>query len=78
MHIAEHDYNVKLAAAKRFLEQKFKVKVSLRLRGRQMMLKKEALEFMQGFFDKLVNDTVKLELPPKLEGNTVNMIINSI
>ncbi|KAL0263911.1 UNVERIFIED_CONTAM: hypothetical protein PYX00_011042 [Menopon gallinae] len=77
LHIAEHDYNVKLAAAKRFLEHKYKVKVTLRLRGRQMVLKQEAIALMQGFFDKIGPEIAKLEVPPKMEGNTVNMIISN-
>lgn len=78
LHIAENDYNVKLSAAKRFLESGFKVKVALRLRGRQNMLRKEALIFMQGFFDKLNPETSKLETPPKIEGSTINMIISNV
>lgn len=78
LHIAEHDLNVKLSAAKKFIEHKFKIKVSLRLRGRQMMLKKEALAFMQAFFDKIGPEVAKLDSRPRLEGNTVNMVISYI
>lgn len=76
LHIAEHDYNVKLNAAKKFLEHRYKVKVTLRLRGRQMMLKKEAVEFMQGFYAAIGGeDFVKLDSAPKVEGNRVNMMV---
>lgn len=78
MHIAEHDYNVKLNATKKFLESGFKVKVALRLRGRQNMLKKEALAFMQGFYDNLNPETAKLETPPKIEGSNITMIISNV
>lgn len=79
LHIAEHDFNVKLNAAKRFLEHSYKVKVTLRLRGRQMTLKKEAVEFMQSFFTKLGGESVaKYDQAPKVEGNRVNMMLSPL
>lgn len=73
--IEEHDYQVKLKAARKFLEGEDKVKFSLRFRGREMAhvdLGKEVLER----YKKDLEDISKVEQEPKMEGRQMLMILN--
>ncbi|MFQ5951961.1 MAG: translation initiation factor IF-3 [Candidatus Omnitrophota bacterium] len=73
--IEEHDYQVKLKHIKEFLERKDKVRVSLRLRGREMAHKELGRELM----NRIANDVSALgemDSPPKMMGRTISMTIN--
>ncbi len=72
--IEQHDYEVKLRAAKRFLEDEDKVKVTLRLRGREMAHIDLAMQVLQRFKADLV-DFAKVELEPKMEGKQAVMMM---
>lgn len=72
--IEEHDFNVKLKMAKRFLKNKDKVKVRVKFRGRELMHKELGYELM----DKLVEgvgDLGKVESKPKMEGRNMFMFL---
>ncbi len=72
--IGDHDYEVKLKAAKKFLENEDKVKVTLRLRGREMAHVDLAMKVMQRFKGDLV-EHAKVEQEPKLEGKQAIMML---
>lgn len=72
--IGDHDYEVKLKAAKRFLEDEDKVKVTLRLRGREMAHIDLALQVLKRFKEDLA-EFAKVEQEPKMEGKQAIMML---
>lgn len=72
--IEQHDYEVKLRAAKKFLENEDKVKVTLRLRGREMAHIDLAMQVMQRFKADLT-ELSKVELEPRMEGRQAIMML---
>ncbi|MCE7886655.1 MAG: translation initiation factor IF-3 [Alphaproteobacteria bacterium PRO2] len=72
--IEQHDYDVKMRAARKFLEGGDKVKVTMRFRGREMshiQIGRELLEKMQ----QELATVAKVEYAPKLEGRQMIMIL---
>ncbi len=72
--IDTHDYEVKMKAIRRFLEEGDKVKVTLRFRGREMAhqdLGRQLLERVQ----EDTSESAKVESMPKLEGRQMIMVI---
>ncbi len=72
--IDDHDYDVKMRAARRFLEEGDKVKVTLRFRGREMVhqdLGAKVLDRVREELDALA----KVEQFPRLEGRQMVMVI---
>lgn len=67
LNIKEHDYQVKLKKIKGFLSKKDRVKVTLRLKGRQILHKQKAIEFIEKL-EKDLNGLGKLQSFPKIEG----------
>lgn len=72
--IGDHDYDVKLKAAKRFLEDEDKVKVTLRLRGRELAHVDLALQVLHRFKADLA-EFAKVEQEPKMEGKQAIMML---
>lgn len=72
--IEQHDYEVKLRAAKKFLENEDKVKVTLRLRGREMAHIDLALQVLTRFKADLA-EVAKVEQEPKMEGKQAIMML---
>ncbi len=72
--IGDHDYEVKLKAAKRFLEDEDKVKVTLRLRGRELAHVDLALQVLHRFKADLA-EFAKVEQEPKMEGKQAIMML---
>ena len=75
IRIEEHDYQVKLKRIKEFLEDKDKVRVSLRFRGREMAHQELGKELL----DRIAADVAALgemESRPKMMGKTLSMTIN--
>lgn len=73
-NIEEHDFNVKLKNAQRFLEDGDKVKVTIMFRGRELShpeLGKQILVKMAS----ILKDMVTVEREPKLEGKNMIMIL---
>ena len=73
--IGEHDYQIKLRHAKKFLEEGNKVKVSLRYRGREMAHKDLGIKL----FKRFEGDVEELGAPesrPVFEGRQVLMMIS--
>jgi translation initiation factor IF-3 len=73
-NIDDHDFMVKVNAARRFLEEGNRVKATLMLIGRQMTRKERAEEVLHKMVADL-SDIAKLEDGPKIEGNTYSMLL---
>ena len=73
-NIEDHDYMVKLKAAKKFLGNEDKVKVTLRFRGREMAHKNMAAKLLDRIRDDLA-ELSKVEFHPKMEGRQMIMIL---
>jgi translation initiation factor IF-3 len=69
-----HDYDVKMKAARRFLEEGDKVKMTLRFRGREMAHQELGLRLLFRVRDDLT-EAAKVEAEPKLEGRQMIMIL---
>ena len=73
-NIEDHDFNVKLKNAQRFLDDGDKVKVTIMFRGRELShpeLGKQVLVRM----GSLLKDMANIEREPKLEGKNMIMIL---
>ncbi len=73
-HTDDHDYNVKLERAKRFLEKGDKVQLVLMFRGRQMAHKNLGRALLERMVKDLV-DIAKVERMPKQEGRRMTMLL---
>jgi len=70
----EHDLETKLRHARKFLEQKNKVKITILFRGREMAYQdfgRELMEKVKEFLDEVG----KVEAEPKMEGRRMIMIL---
>lgn len=74
MTIDVGDLNVKAKQAQKFLSSGNKVKVSIRMRGRQMAHANLGLEVMKRFFE-LVKDCGTMEKQPLTEGRSIWMML---
>ncbi len=74
--IEEHDYQVKLRNARRFLENGDKVKVTMRFRGREMAHQDIGMDLLKRMVEE-VSDIGKVDLAPKLEGRQMIMVLSS-
>ena len=75
MTIDVGDLNVKAKKALEFLEDGNKVKVSIRMRGRQMAHSSMGVEVMQRFFG-LLNGKAVMDKAPLTEGRNILMILS--
>jgi translation initiation factor IF-3 len=72
--IDDHDYDVKIKAVQRFIEEGDKVKVTLRFRGRELAHADLGMRVME----RVQVDTApyaKIEQMPKMEGKQMLMVI---
>ncbi|MBS1997230.1 MAG: translation initiation factor IF-3, partial [Cyanobacteria bacterium SZAS LIN-2] len=72
--IEEHDFQVKLRAAQKFLTEGDKIKVLTLLRGRELQHADMAISLMGRFADAL-KDLGLIDKEAKLEGKSVIMIL---
>lgn len=70
----KHDLEFKLNHVRKFLEHKDKAKITIQLRGREMMFKDRANEIMAEIILSL-KGVGEPEQPPKMEGRTLSVII---
>jgi len=70
----EHDYQFKLRHIRRFLEDKDKVKVSIRFRGREIAFSDQAVKILNRIRAE-IEDIGKIEYEPKMEGRDMVMIV---
>ncbi len=74
-NIEQHDFDVKLKNAQRFIEEGNKVKVTIMFRGRELShpeIGSEVLDRMA----KAMEETVTVERAAKLEGKNMTMILS--
>ena len=72
--IEEHDYQVKLRASTRFLEDGNKLKVTLKFRGREMAHTKLGMDVIR----RLISDigaVGKVDSEPKMEGKQILLVM---
>ncbi len=72
--IDDNDYNVKMRAIHRFIEDGDKVKITIRFRGREMLHQELGMVVL----DRVradVDDKAKVEQYPKLEGRQMTMVL---
>jgi len=69
-----HDYDVKMKAMRRFLNEGDKVKVTLRFRGREMSHQELGMKILDRVKDDL-EKIAKVEQYPKMEGRQMVMVI---
>ena len=74
MTIDVNDINIKAKNAVKFLKEGNKVKVSLRMRGRQTSFASHGVEVMNNFFESL-GGTAVMEKKPATEGRSIIMIL---
>lgn len=75
--IEQHDYDVKMRNARRFLEKGDKVKVTMRFRGREMAHKDIGFNLLKRMQEEL-SDVGKVDLQPKMEGRQVIMVLSAL
>ena len=73
-NIDDHDYEVKMRAMKRFIEEGDKVKVTLRFRGREMAHQDLGLKLLERVKSETA-EIAKVESEPMLEGRQMIMIL---
>lgn len=72
--IDENDFQVKLRAIHRFIDEGNKVKVTMRFRGREVAHHELGMEVLIRIRES-INDVAKVENNPKLEGKQMIMVI---
>ena len=70
----DHDLNVKVRAARKFLESANKVKVTCRFRGREITHPERA-RMQLDYIVAQVEDLANIEQPPTMEGRTMALIV---
>ena len=72
--IDEHDYQVKMRSARKFIENGDKVKIAVKFRGREMAHQDLGIKVLDRMRDEL-GEAIKMEQAPKLEGKRIIMVI---
>lgn len=75
-NIAENDLNHKAKLAKDFIEKDHKVKITMRLKGREMQKKDIAFAVMDSMYKKIGEENAIIEKKPFLMGRTIQMILS--
>lgn len=74
-NIGDHDFDVKLKNAKKFLEEGNKVKVSIRFRGREVTHSDLGKDVLTKFAED-ISDTGVVDKAPKMEGRNMVMFLS--
>ena len=72
--IEQHDYDVKMRAVRKFLEEGDKVKITLRFRGREMAHQDLGAKVLERVREDL-GEEVKIEQSPRMEGRQMVMVM---
>lgn len=75
--IETHDYQVKLQQAKEFLEKRFKLKLSMFFRGREIVHRDTGMELLNRFISDLAGYGA-VEAPPKRLGKLVLVTLGPV
>ena len=70
----EHDIDVKVSQARKFLEHKDKVLVNVLFRGRELQHLEEGQRIIVGILEKLA-DVAKVERAPSMEGRRMTAML---
>ena len=73
-NIDSHDYDVKMRSMEKFLGEGYKVKVTMRFRGREMAHQNLGLDVLHRVRDDL-EEKSKIEQFPKMEGRQMVMVL---
>lgn len=73
-NIDTHDYEVKMRAVQKFLEEGDKVKVTMRFRGREMAHQELGMQLLLKVRDQM-EEISKVESTPRSEGRQMVMVI---
>ena len=73
-NIDDHDYDTKMKAVQRFIEDGDKVKLTLRFRGRELSHGELGLRLLERVRDDAI-DYAKVEQLPKMEGRQMLMVL---
>ena len=73
-NIEEHDFQVKIRSAKRFIDEGDKVRFSMQFRGREFEHKEIGFAVLKRVRDELA-EYAKIEQEPKFEGGQVIMMV---
>tara|TARA_B100000029_G_scaffold316019_1_gene308392 strand:+ start:3328 stop:3807 length:480 start_codon:yes stop_codon:yes gene_type:complete len=73
-NIDDHDYEVKMRNARRFIDSGDKVKVTLRFRGHEMAHQDLGIQVLERIRDDL-EEIAKVEQMPKMEGRQAIMVL---
>jgi len=72
--ISEHDLDIKIKRAEKFIVKGHRVRVNLRLRGREMQFQPRAYEMLAKFAEKLAKIST-IESPASKERNQFNILL---
>ncbi|MCH8918590.1 MAG: translation initiation factor IF-3 [Proteobacteria bacterium] len=72
--INQHDYDVKMRAINKFLDDGDKVKVTIRFRGREFLHQELGMQMLERVRGEL-EDKAKVEALPKMEGRQMVMVV---
>ena len=75
MTISDHDIAYRVTNAKKFLSDGNKVKISLRMRGRQQAYAKACIEVVKNFAAKL-EDVGTCEKEPEVNGRNIIVVVS--
>jgi translation initiation factor IF-3 len=73
-NIDDHDYDVKMRAVNRFIEEGDKVKVTLRFRGREFSHQQLGMNLLRRVQED-VAEVAKVEAYPRMEGRQMLMVL---
>ncbi len=75
LNIGQHDIDVRKKQINKFLDQGHKIKIELRLRGREKAFKNNAKKVIQKFLDQLERE-YKIEQEIKIQGGNITSLIS--
>ena len=73
-NIDDHDYDTKMKAMHRFLEEGDKVKVTLRFRGRELSHQQLGMNLLRRVQEDTA-EVAKIEAYPRMEGRQMLMVL---
>jgi translation initiation factor IF-3 len=73
--IDDHDYDVKMRAMVKFIEEGDKVKVTMRFRGRELAHQDLGMNVLMRVRDDL-EESAKVEQMPRMEGRQMTMVLS--
>ena len=75
-NIAEHDYQVRLRSAIKFLKAGDKVRIACQFRGRELDFKENGTRLFDRMLEELEEDSYKIDMAAKMVGNQMAMVLS--